>query len=63
MVGSAVTFARIGMTCEPIVVETDLKRGLPGISVTGMLSQEAKEARERITPAITNSGFDFPAKK
>ena len=63
MVGSAVTFARIGMTCEPIVVEADLKRGLPGISVTGMLSQEAKEARERITPAITNSGFDFPAKK
>lgn len=63
MVGSAITFARIGMTCEPIVVEADLKRGLPGISVTGMLSQEAKEARERITPAITNSGFDFPAKK
>lgn len=63
MVGSAITFARIGMNCEPIVVEADLKRGLPGISVTGMLSQEAKEARERITPAITNSGFDFPAKK
>lgn len=63
MVGSAVTFARIGMNCEPVVVEADLKRGLPGISVTGMLSQEAKEARERITPAITNSGFDFPSKK
>ena len=63
MVGSALTFARIGMNCEPIVVETDLKKGLPGISVTGMLSQEAKEARERITPAITNSGFDFPSKK
>lgn len=63
MVGNAVTFARIGMNCEPVVVEADLKRGLPGISVTGMLSQEAKEARDRITPAITNSGFDFPSKK
>lgn len=63
MVGNAVTFARIGMSCEPVVVEADLKRGLPGISVTGMLSQEAKEAKERITPAITNSGFDFPSKK
>ena len=63
MVGVAITFSRNGMNCERIKVEADLKRGLPAIVVTGMLSQEAKEAKERISPAMNNSGFDFPMKR
>lgn len=63
MLGSAVTFTRVGMTCDLVVVESDLKRGLPSIMVTGMLSQEAREAKERIAPAIINSGFEFPLKR
>lgn len=63
MLGKAVTFSRIGMRCENIVVEADVKRGLPAILFTGMLSQEARESKERIRPAIVNSGFDFPMKR
>ncbi len=63
MVGIAITFSRSGMNCERVRVEADLKKGLPAIVVTGMLSQEAKEAKERISPAMNNGGFDFPMKR
>lgn len=63
MIGRSFTFSRIGMFCNPIDVEVDIKRGLPKILITGLLSQEVKESKERIRPAITNSGFDFPSKR
>lgn len=60
MFSKTFTFNRMGMICNKVEVEVDLKRGLPKILVTGLLSQEVKEARERIRPAITNSGLEFP---
>lgn len=60
MFSKTYTFNRMGMICNLVEVEVDIKRGLPKILVTGLLSQEVKEARERIRPAITNSGIDFP---
>ena len=63
MVGRSYTFSRIGMFCNPIDVEVDIKKGLPKILISGLLSQEVKESRERIIPAIVNSGFDFPSKR
>lgn len=63
MVGKAYTYSRMGMTCNIVEVEVDIKKGLPGIYVTGLLSQEVKEVKERIRPAITNSGLDYPLKR
>lgn len=63
MLGKCYTFSRTGMNCTRVEVEVDMKRGLPSIQVTGMLSQEVKEARERVRPAILNSGLEFPLKR
>lgn len=63
MVGKAWTFSRTGLNCNPVEVEVDIKNGLPVILVTGLLSQEVKEARERVRPAISNSGLEFPIKR
>ncbi len=63
MLGKSITYSRLGMNCEKVEVEVDLKRGLPAIVVTGLLSQEVKESKERIRPAIQNSGFEFPSKR
>src|SRR4030042_464159 len=63
MVGRAYTFSRIGMCCNLVEVEVDIKKGLPNIQVSGLLSQEVRESKERIMPAISNSGIEFPLKR
>ena len=63
MLGQAITYSRTGMQCNKIVVETDIKQGMPTVVFTGLLSQEVREAKERIRPALENSGLQFPAKK
>ena len=63
MVGRSFTFSRIGMYCNIVEVEVDVKKGMPNVLVTGLLSQEVKESRERIRPAISNSGLEFPIKR
>lgn len=46
-----------------VSVEADIRDGLPGFVMTGNLSQETREASERVRTALKNSGFRFPAKK
>jgi len=63
MLGKTFTYSRIGMNCNKVEVEVDIKKGLPSIMIAGLLSQEVKESKERVRPAILNSGFDFPVKR
>ena len=63
MVGCAYTYSRIGMCCNQVDVEVDIKKGLPNIIISGLLSQEVKESKERIRPALLNSGIEFPMKR
>ncbi|HNZ26960.1 MAG TPA: YifB family Mg chelatase-like AAA ATPase [Spirochaetota bacterium] len=63
MFGKALTFTRMGLNCDMVEAEVDIKNGLPAIFMAGLLSQEVKESKERIRPAIQNSGFEFPVKK
>lgn len=42
-------------------VEADIRRGIPGVDVTGLASGAVREARERVRAAFRNSGFRFPA--
>lgn len=46
-----------------ISVEADIRDGLPGFILTGNLSQETREASERVRTALKNSGFSLPTKK
>lgn len=46
-----------------VMVEADIRDGLPGFTMTGNLSQETREASERVRTALKNAGFSFPAKK
>jgi magnesium chelatase family protein len=41
-------------------VEADLRRGIPGIDITGLAEGAVKEARERVMAAFRNSGYIFP---
>ncbi|MDR1929018.1 MAG: YifB family Mg chelatase-like AAA ATPase, partial [Treponema sp.] len=43
-----------------IRVETDIRRGIPGIDISGLAEGAVKEARERVRAAFRNSGFAFP---
>lgn len=43
-----------------IRVEADIRRGIPGIDISGLADGAVREARERVRAAIRNSGFTFP---
>jgi magnesium chelatase family protein len=43
-----------------IRVEADIRRGIPGIDITGLAEGAVREARERVRAAFRNSGFRFP---
>ncbi|MDR2029090.1 MAG: YifB family Mg chelatase-like AAA ATPase [Treponema sp.] len=43
-----------------IRVETDLRRGIPGIDITGLAEGAVREARERVQASFRNSGYPFP---
>ena len=43
-----------------IRVETDLRRGIPGIDISGLADGAVKESRERVRAAFRNSGLAFP---
>ncbi|MCL2834894.1 MAG: ATP-binding protein, partial [Treponema sp.] len=43
-----------------IRVEADIRRGIPGIDITGLAEGAVREARERVRAGFRNSGFTFP---
>lgn len=49
-----------GMEGREVFVETDIARGLPGISIVGLASTMIKESKDRIKSAIVNTGREFP---
>lgn len=50
-----------GIDGYPVEVEVDISFGMPAVSVVGLPDQAVKESRDRIKPAIKNSGFEFPS--
>ncbi|MCO6505277.1 MAG: YifB family Mg chelatase-like AAA ATPase [Snodgrassella sp.] len=61
----AVVYSRAlaGMAAPLVEVEAHLANGLPSFNIVGLPDTEVKESRDRVRAAITQSGFDFPAKK
>ena len=46
-----------------ITVEVDISQGLPVFDIVGLPNQSVKEARERVSAAIKNSGYEFPMRR
>jgi len=54
-------YAPLGADGIIIRVEVDIRRGIPGIDITGLADGAVREARERVRASFRNSGFSFPA--
>lgn len=63
MLATTLSGAVLGVDAYPVRVEVDLARGLPSMSVVGLPQGAVREGRERVTAALTNSGFELPPKR
>jgi magnesium chelatase family protein len=54
------TYAPFGAEGIIIRVEADIRRGIPGIDISGLAEGAVREARERVRAAFRNSGYEFP---
>lgn len=63
MLASVHSAAVIGVDAHPVLVEVDVARGLPTWSIVGLASNAVKEARERVSSALVNAGFEVPARR
>jgi magnesium chelatase family protein len=54
------SYAPYGAAGIVIRVEVDIRRGIPGIDITGLAEGAVREARERVRAAFRNSGYQFP---
>lgn len=52
-----------GVEGSPVVVETDLHRGMPSFTVVGLADATIRESCSRIKPAVLNSGYPFPPER
>jgi magnesium chelatase family protein len=63
MLGKTFSSALIGIEAYTVEVEVDVSPQLPAFTTVGLPEGAVKEARERVTAAVKNSGFLFPAKR
>lgn len=52
-----------GVEGYQVTVETDMSSGLPSFTMVGYLSEEVREAQERVRTALRNSGFSLPPRR
>lgn len=62
-VARVASVAPIGFDGQIVEVESDVTKGLPSLQIIGMGNKAIDEARERVKSALTNSLFEFPAKR
>lgn len=55
--------AALGIDAPRVTVETHLANGLPAFSIVGLPEKAVQESRDRVRSALTNSGFEFPARR
>ncbi len=63
MLAKALSSSPLGTEAYLVEVEVDIAPGLPYFATVGLPDQSVKESRDRVRAAISNSGFEFPAKK
>lgn len=55
--------AQTGMEAPLVTVEVHLSNGLPCLSIVGLPEAAVKESKDRVRSALTNSGYQFPARR
>src|SRR5689334_14546623 len=55
--------AVVGIDAYDVCVEIDVAQGLPQWVIVGLPAGEVKESRERVTAALSNSGFTVPPRR
>jgi magnesium chelatase family protein len=63
MLARAHAFTIDGLQTRHVSVEVDVRPGLPGFAIVGLADAAVREARERVTAAILNSGYEFPGRR
>ncbi len=63
MLAKVLSCATFGIDGYLVDVEVDLANGLPQFTTVGLPDNAVKESKDRVSAAIKNSGFRFPAKK
>jgi len=53
----------LGVDAHPVLVEVDVARGLPAWSIVGLPSNAVKEALERVSSTLVNSGCEVPGRR
>jgi magnesium chelatase family protein len=53
----------VGIRGYSVVVEAHVGRGLPALLVTGLPGAGIQDARERVRPAVENSGLEWPLRR
>ena len=54
------SYAPFGASGIVIRVEVDIRRGIPGIDISGLAEGAVREGRERVRVGFRNSGYQFP---
>ena len=54
------SYAQEGYRGSIVLVEVDVRRGLPGTTIVGLPGGAVREARDRVRVALRNSGYDYP---
>ncbi|MWV61683.1 YifB family Mg chelatase-like AAA ATPase [Helicobacter saguini] len=63
MVNKILCATQDGLDSKVVEVEATFTRGLPAFNITGLASSSIKEAQYRVSSALVNLGFEFPALK
>jgi magnesium chelatase family protein len=63
MLARVSTAALWGLEAFPVDCEVDVGQGLPGFVLVGLPDATAREARDRVWPALRNSGFQLPDRR
>ncbi|MDO4860457.1 MAG: YifB family Mg chelatase-like AAA ATPase [Bacillota bacterium] len=63
MLTKIITASLWGIDADLVTVETDAHPGLPALNIVGLADITIKEAKDRIRPAVMNSGFRFPGNR
>lgn len=63
MLAAATSAAVLGINAVDITVEVHVANGLPQWTLVGLAATAVKESRDRVSAAITNSGFTVPPRR
>jgi magnesium chelatase family protein len=63
MLAAIASAAVVGIDAYHVLVEVDVAAGLPQWNIVGLPAGAVRESRERVSAALTNSGFEVPPRR